>query len=55
MIQLIHILEAFIHTVLSAFFWPGISNEQQREATFSAALLLHCEDWKQIKNTAQFH
>lgn len=55
MIQLIHISEPFIHAVLSAFFWPGISNEQQCEATFSAALLLHCEDWKQIKNAARFH
>lgn len=55
MIQLIHILEAFIHAVLSDFFWPGISNEQQCEATFSAALLVCCEDWKQIKNAAQFH
>lgn len=39
----------------SYFFWPGISNEPQCEATFSAALLVHCEDWKQIKHIAQFH
>lgn len=55
MIQLIHLLEPFIHAALSDFFWLGISNEKQCEATFSAALLLHCEDWKQIKNTALFH
>jgi len=38
MIQLIQILEPFIYAILSDFFWPGISNEQQYEANF----LLQC-------------